>query len=126
MLAEDEDAVICDLAQVYGVFDYTALPVQTAAVLACGLPPESRIMRRISGASVDTATLLLASAVDRLSVLCWRQTEDGVHGLNPPASVVDILLGREAEKPVASYASGADFEAARNRILAKVVKYHGV
>lgn len=122
MLAEDEDAVICDLAQVYGVFDYTEIPLSLAAALACGLPPESRIMRRLSGHKLDTTTMLLATAVDLLAVLCWRQTEDGMKSWNPPASVLAALKGEKKEKPIVAYRTAADFEAERRRILAKVVK----
>ena len=42
MLAADEDAVICDFAEVYHVLDLRALAPPLAATLAAGLPPDSR------------------------------------------------------------------------------------
>lgn len=126
MLAKDEDAVICDLAQVYGVFDYTALPPAAAAALACGLPPDSRIGRLLSGQKLDTTTMLLAAAVDLLAVLCWRQTEHGARGVKPPASVLEALRGEGKAAETAAFRSAADFEAERNRIIARVVTTDGV
>ena len=35
------------MAETYGVIDLRALPLQTAAVLARGLHPDSRIMQRL-------------------------------------------------------------------------------
>lgn len=43
MLALDEDALICDMAQVYGVLDHEQLPPWKLAILTKGLPPTSRI-----------------------------------------------------------------------------------
>ena len=47
MLALDEDALICDLAQVYGVLDHEALPPWKVAALAKGLSGGSRIKQAI-------------------------------------------------------------------------------
>lgn len=43
----DEDALICDLAQVYGVLDHEKLPPWKTAVLAKGLPATSRIKQAV-------------------------------------------------------------------------------
>lgn len=112
MMAADKDALICDLAETYHVLDYRALPVKTLAALACGLGPESRSKRRLSGAEVDVNTLLLAIIADRLGLLFWAKTEDGVNGWNRPQSIAAKLLGQTPEGPVESYASGEDFNAA--------------
>lgn len=47
MLALDEEALICDLAQCYGILDHEALPPWKLAVLAKGLGPESRIKQAV-------------------------------------------------------------------------------
>ena len=47
MLEVDEDAVVCDLAETYGVLDCEALPITLVATLADGLPDSSRIMRKL-------------------------------------------------------------------------------
>ena len=48
---------------------------------------------RLSGEKIQRSELLLAAAVDRLSLLTWFMSEDGQNGVNRPASLVDILLG---------------------------------
>lgn len=47
MIATDEDALICDLAETYHVFDYRGLPLKTAAALASGLRNDARIFEII-------------------------------------------------------------------------------
>lgn len=116
MLAADKDALICDLAETYHIYDYRGLPVNTLAALACGLEPGSRSKRRLAGTDVNPDTLLLAVIADRLGLLVWAKTEDGRAGRNRPRSLAEALLGRREEGPAASYASGAEFEAARRRI----------
>ena len=56
MIATDEDAMICDLAETYHVFDYRALPVKLLAVLCSGLRSDSRVrqaMEQISGSQTE-------------------------------------------------------------------------
>lgn len=123
MLATDRDALTCDLAETYHVLDMTALPVPLLATLAAGLRGDSRIRMAMAGESVTTQQTLLAAAVDRLSALAWMQTKDGAHGRKRPPSVVAALSGKDKPKqtntrPVA-FATPADFERARARILAK-------
>ena len=119
MIATDRDALVCDMAETYGVFDIQALPVSTLAVLAVGLRDNSRIKMRLSGAKVPQTDFLLAAAVDRLSMLLWAKTEDGRRNVNRPLSLVQILSGeRRSEKsdgPVA-FDSPVEFEAEWARI----------
>ena len=115
MLAADRDALVCDLAETYGVFDYRALPVSLLATLAAGLREDSRIKMRLSGSKVPRRDILLAAAVDRLSLLVWGMTEDAPQGRNRPDSLLDALMGVEQEKEngdVMSFDSDDDFEAA--------------
>lgn len=119
MLAADRDALVCDLAETYGVFDYRALPVSLLATLAVGLRENSRIKMRLSGSKVPRRDILLAAAVDRLSLLVWGMTEDAQHGRNRPDSLLDTLMGVEQEKKnedVMSFDSADDFEVAWTRI----------
>ena len=119
MIRIDETALICDLAETYGILDYRALPLRTAAALACGLREGSRIRMKINEAPIDRITLLLAAAVDRLSVLAWMKTKDGAKGKNRPESIVQQLM-KKAEKDkkqdLATFRSGMDFEQAWEEI----------
>lgn len=111
MLATDRDDLICDLAETYGIYDLRALPVNVLATLAVGLRGDSRIKMRLSGAKATRSEMLLAAALDRLSLLWWAQTENGRNNVNRPSSVLDILLGTEKqENDVAAFDTAEEFE----------------
>ena len=113
MLKTDREALLCDLAETYGVFDLRALPVPTLAVLAAGLREDSRIKTRLSGVSVPRKDLLIAAAVDRLSLLVWGMSEDAKRGTNRPKSLVAALMGEtEGSSDVMTFESPDDFVAA--------------
>lgn len=118
MLTTDEDALICDLAETYGVFNYRGLPLSLVAVLACGLGENSRIMKAMSKTTVSTDTLLSAMTVDALRILVWQNTEDGQKGRNKPDSIANKLMGAEDKETnnFETYASGDDFDAAWKEI----------
>ena len=98
MIREDETALICDLAETYGILDWRALPLKTAAALSSGLRESSRIKMKIAGVQADQETLLLAAAVDRLSLLVWAKTRDGMSGRNRPNSIFEQLTRRPEEE----------------------------
>lgn len=97
MLATDRDALICDLAETYGIFDMNALPIPLLATLSVGLRENSRIKMRMSGEKPIRNEILLAAIADRLSLLVWFMTEDGQNGVNRPESLVEMLLGGTLE-----------------------------
>lgn len=109
MLSLDEDALVCDLAETYHVYDWRSLPLRTAATLASGLGVTSRIKTKMGGLSVPLDLLIEAGIQDRLSLLVWAKTKDAQHGRNRPAMLTDELLDRKDEDGV-SFASGEDFE----------------
>lgn len=118
MILTDEDALICDFAEYYHIYDYRALPVKYAATLACGLGENSRIKKALSGTSYDTETLLLAAAVDRLSLIWWSKTQDGQKNVNRPMLISDVLQGGTAqESDTELFNSGEDFIAWRNKLI---------
>ena len=120
MVGADETALICDLAETYGVYDYKALPLKTAAALSSGLSDDSRIRMKLSGRRISKNTALLAGILDRLSFLAWAKTKDGVKGINRPESVLAILTGtaeQEKEKETATFRTPEEFEAARKKAI---------
>jgi len=120
MIATDEDALICDMAQYYHIYRMRELPVKTLAVLAFGLPPDSRSKIALSPVDVSPQMLLLATIADRLGVVAWLQSRDGSHGRNRPPSIVEAIKNARAEKKekdVVAFSSGEAFLAARNRLL---------
>ena len=72
MLEADEDALICDLAETYGIFDYESLPVKLVATLAVGLRGDSRIKMKISGAVLSQRDLILSQIADYAALNVWR------------------------------------------------------
>lgn len=118
MIKLDEDALICDLAEVYHIFDYKQLPAYRVAVFSLGLSDSSRIKLKLTDRTVDFETMLLAGIFDKVSMLFWSKTKDAEKNKNRPTSVVEMLNGRqESQTKVVSFESGKDFEANRQRIL---------
>lgn len=122
MLRRDRDAVLCDLAQYYHIYRLDALPAADVARLAAGLPPDSRIMRLLSGRNATMDQILAAAIADRLGMLVWFQTRDGQKGRHRPERILDILLAQEKDREkdgpeTAVYDSVAAFEAAREKII---------
>lgn len=117
MLSTDRDALVCDLAEVYGIFDHRALPVSLLATLSVGLREDSRIKRKISGMKLNRTEMLLAAGVDRLNLLLWLNTNDGRRGENQPASILDKLLGEiDDDKQTEGFETAEEFEEEWERI----------
>ena len=117
MINEDEDALICDLAETYGILDYKVLPVETLAALSVGLRENSRIKMKLSGARVQPDFLLLAAAVDRLSLLVWSKTKDAEKGRKRPKSLVEVLNGKKKESDVMAFNTAEEWERAKAKII---------
>ena len=118
MIKEDEDALQCDLAETYHIFDYRELPLRKAALFSAGLREGSRIRLKMAGQNYPLETMLLAMAVDRLTYLLWAKTKDGSKGRNRPSSIADALNGKNAKNgEIMAFSSSDDFEKARERIL---------
>lgn len=120
MIATDEDALICDLAETYQIYDYKQLSPLRVAVFSCGLRADSRIVLKMMNQAVSTDTLMLARIVDVENLLLWLKTKDGSKGINRPRSISQIFLratsvAKETEGVV--FTSGEDFEKERQRIL---------
>lgn len=98
MTAADEDALVCDFAETYHVYNYRGLPLRYAAVLACGLRDNSRIKMKMTKAQVSTDTMLSAVIADAVNLLVWMQTKDGRKNRNRPKSLVDIMTNPQREK----------------------------
>lgn len=122
MITTDEDALICDFAETYGVFDYRRLPVRTAATLAAGLRDNSRIKMKMAGMNTTPERVLEAAVADRLGLLVWMQTKDGRKGKKRPKSILEALLNPNTEKEdIAVYDSGQAFTDEWNRLTGREV-----
>lgn len=109
MIAADEDALICDFAQVYHILDYRELPARRAALLACGLGPDSRIMKKISGRTCSDEILMMALIYDKLAVISWQI--GGGKKKDRPASVRERLLAGPEKAEAFGFDTPEDFRA---------------
>ena len=108
MISVDRDALICDMAETYHIYDLRGLPGRMLAVLAFGLRADSRIMQRLNKQEFATETMLLG-------LLVWHQTRDGQRGVNRPQSIIEAMTGGQTE--TIGFASPEEFEEARRRII---------
>ena len=115
MIATDEDALICDMAETYHIYNMREMPVAYIATLAKGLRHDSRIMLAISGLKVDINTLLLAHIADKTAINVYFKTEDAQKHRNYPKSFVRLLTTDKSEI-ARGFDSGDDFLKEWNRL----------
>lgn len=114
------------MAETYNIYDLGSLPLETVAILACGLRENSRIRIKLSGSKAPIETLLIAHAVDALRLLVWSKTKDGAKNKNRPASIIEKLFTDTEEKKkhisVTAFDDPEDFELMRKSILERAAK----
>lgn len=115
MIQTDEEALICDLAETYHIYDYRTLPARLVASFAIGLRENSRIKMKLSGSKVSAEIILLASIADSLNFLAWTKTKDSEKGLNRPKSILNTLTSPESE--FKTFVSGEDFIKEREKLI---------
>lgn len=120
MMELDEDALVCDFAETYQIYDYRSLPLRLAATLAAGLRDDSRIKMLAAGMPVTQEELLLAAIADRVELFRYGFTKDAERGLHAPQSLVEKMCGmNDKSREIAAFGSPEAFEKARERILRK-------
>ena len=108
MIATDKDALICDFAESYHIYDMRQFPVLYIATLAKGLRHDSRIMMAVNGLKVDLNTLLLAHIADNTAINTWFKTKDAQYGNNRPPSMIKTLTRKDSEI-AREFVDGDDF-----------------
>jgi len=116
MIHTDENALICDLAETYHIFNYRELPPCLVATLSVGLSDDSRIKKKLRNVQSLPEYIVNAFMVDALNILIWQNSKDGSEGKNKPESILKKVLGEE-ESDTLSFASGEDFENYRKELL---------
>ena len=117
MMAVDRDALVCDLAETYGILDHKALPVPLLATLASGLRDNSRIKMKMSGQQISVDTMLLAALVDHMAMSVWMRSENAQKGRDKPQSVLALLTGQEQEEKSVGFATPEEYERKRAEII---------
>lgn len=114
MKSLDEEALICDLAEVYRIYDYKKFDLNYIAILAKGLRDNSRIKMKLSGESLDDTKTMLAGILDRLTLILYSKTKDAEKGRNYPKLILDK---KEKQEDIVGFYSSEDFEKQKKKIL---------
>ncbi len=94
----DEDALSCDFAEVYSIYDWRKLPGRYAATLAAGLRPGSRCCMKTNGVKVQLGESLEAMIHDDLSAILYVMTQRKKHGKKPEFISHDLIYGKKERK----------------------------
>lgn len=114
----DEDALFCDMAQYYGVFDLRRHTIPAQAALVMGLPGDSRIMRALSGRKASTEVILLAGILDHLRMMAWSRSKAAKNKQSRPDPIMPLLIEQsKKEDDIVSFESGEEFERYRESLL---------
>lgn len=116
MINFDEDALICDLAETYQIFDYRSLPVKLVATLSAGLRDNSRIKQKASETPASIDTLLLAVIADRIELFRYGFTEDATKKQNKPQSILDAMYETSKKASTPKFSTPEQLEAALAKI----------
>lgn len=120
MIEFDEDALICDFAETYHIFDYRSLPARLAATLAAGLRDDSRIKLKAAGVPVGLDTVLLAAIADRVEAFRFGFSKEAEKGKMPPLLVNQILgeqNNKNSKNKTMSFRTADEFEKAYAQII---------
>lgn len=112
MAANDEDALICDLAETYGILTpWRSMPLKLTATLAAGLADTSRSNRALFGDVALNQEKLLAIIADGVHTLIWALGR-GDAGNRPP-SIYSAMIQDDRPQPADPGGEG-EYEAFEN------------
>ena len=114
MLNLDRDALICDLAETYHIYDMRELPVLTLAALSVGLRDDSRIKMRLLGRKYMSPIMLMSLLVDDLQVL--RAALTSMKEATIPGGYVEAFT-RKAEMAREEKEQDVKYVSVRNSIV---------
>ena len=122
MIERGEDALICDMAETYHIYEMRSFRASYIAILAAGLREDSRIMMLFSGNKIRPSLLLQAASLDKLALLWWAETKDGQKNRNRPESVVESLTkeNKQTEEPPIVFESAEDFNKTREEMIRRI------
>lgn len=116
MINVNKNALICDLAETYHIFDFKSLPCRMVGILSCGLRENSRIKMILAGEKITLENTLLAGIYDNTKMLAWLNSTDGADGVNRPESILKSILDIEENSETLSFETKEEFWEAWNSI----------
>ena len=110
MIRKDEDALICDFAETYHIYDYRSLPLRLVATLAAGLRDTSRVITNTTEAKASTTNTILAIIADHLASI-RKLLGDKTDLPSVTGALYKMDEKPDKDKPKA-FRSGVEFDAA--------------
>ena len=112
MMMTDRDALLCDMAETYGIYDLRSLPAETIATLAAGLRDDSRIKLKMHGAERLRQDVLLAMICDALTCIFGKEDDNKQY-------MTDIALGKKQteESDLKGFDSPSEYEKYRRLLI---------
>ena len=121
MFQLDENALICDLAEFYSIYDWTGVPVRTLGILCSGLRHESRIYQKMHGIKADMDTIMLARILDDVNDIIWSRSKHPTSSNRPPRIAETLFESKdENNQSVCAYDTPYEYEQARQRIMEQI------
>ena len=119
----DREALLCDLAEIYRIYDLRALRASQIAMYAVGLRKDSRIKMKLAGISDVPSVMLLAHIADELALIYHYLTAK--KGDSPPYLFTDYLYEEPKDKEgnLIRFASGEAFMDEWKKLTEKAVTY---
>lgn len=117
MMNLDKNALLCDIAETYHIYDYRSLPLHMVGIFACGLREDSRIMMKVMGVKVNTIQTLIALIADNTRLIAWLQSSDGEKGINRPKPLLAMMSEEKySENNIETFENGQQFDDEWNRL----------
>lgn len=117
MICTDKDALICDLAETYKIYNYQELPVSLLATLSVGLRENSRIKMKINDMKLSLDTIINILILDSLNMLRWQMS--GNKKNKKPVSIYSQIMSQEKNKDILTFNSAEEWELKRNELLGR-------
>lgn len=121
MMRKNRDALECDLAETYNIYDMRALPARRVALFAVGLRDNSRIKMLLADTKFTFSEILLINIYDLLNLELWTKTKDATKGKNKPESLYKKLMGindqTKKESKNMTFNSAEEYEKIRKKLL---------
>ena len=105
----NEEAMICDLAEVYHIYNYEAYEPSFIAILVAGLREDSRSKMLLSGAKFSVDQALKMMIVDYLRLIVWMNR-------NKPKSLFEEIENADNVDNIIGFSDGKSFENAWNKM----------
>lgn len=112
-----EEELICDMAETYHVLNWRELPLKTAAILASGLPQDSRCRRKLAGQKLRALEYTQLAILDELRLIYYTRTKDAETGKNRPKSILMEMMQQDEKPKTLSFRTPEEFEARRQKII---------